>query len=279
MKKIIIAIGILIAFTLLCSLAVIHIKHEFPIQKEKVAVIYVQGPLVTENLPRYASSEKICEELRNAEKDGSVKAIVLRINSPGGTPAAAQEIVDEMKKIDKPIVVSMGDMATSGAYYISVPAEKIVANPDTLTGSIGVIWVFENREGKYKEEGINYTIVKSGKMKDMGAPWRNLTKEELEYAYEIVNETYQRFVMEVVENRKLSISEVENLSDGRILLGEDAKELGLIDELGNLYDAIDIAGKLGGISGTPEIEHVNKPDIFGFIFGEKSYMEREGLYV
>ncbi|MCW7076552.1 signal peptide peptidase SppA [Methanosarcinales archaeon] len=236
---------------------------------ERVEVIYVDGTLLTGDIPPgfgYAGSENICNELRAAERDDAVKAIVIRINSPGGTPAAAQEIVTEIKRIDKPIVVSMADVAASGAYYIAAPSDWIVANPDTVTGSIGVIWVFENREGEYREEGINYTVVKSGDMKDMGAPWRNLTDGELDYANEMVTDAFERFVEEVAAGRNMTIDEVKNLSDGRVYLGADAKELGLVDQLGNLYDAIEVAGKLGGIEGEPRVEYANKLDVMDILF-------------
>jgi protease-4 len=160
----------------------------------------------------------------------------------------------------------MGDIATSGAYYISAPADWILANPDTITGSIGVIWVFENREGEFRDDGINHTVVKSGDMKDIGAPWRNLTEKELVYANEMVKNTFDRFVNEVAENRNMSTDDVYNLSDGRVYLGERAMELGLVDQLGNLYDAIEIAGKLGGIKGEPQVEYTNKRDVFDFLF-------------
>ncbi|MDY6931366.1 MAG: signal peptide peptidase SppA, partial [Halobacteriota archaeon] len=244
----------------------------FAIPRERVSVIYVQGTMVSENVPSgagFASSEQICSELRSISKDPFVKAIVIRINSPGGSPASAQEIVSEIKKIDEdtPVVVSMGDLAASGAYYIAAPADWIVANPDTMTGSIGVVWVFENKEDYFKEEGLNYTVVKSGELKDMGGPWRNLSDEEEAYATKVVMDSYKRFIHEVAEGRNLSISEAEKLGDGRLFLGSEAKDLGLVDDIGNLYDAIDIAAEMGGISGTPDVEYVNQPDLFRMIFG------------
>jgi len=145
-----------------------------PMDSDKVAVIYVQGIMITGNLPGglgYATSEEISKSIQDAADDKNVKAIVLRINSPGGTPAAAQEIVSEIKKAQehKPVVISMGDVAASAAYYISAPADHIIANPDTMTGSIGVIWVFENRSEYFDEEGIDFYVAKSGDFKDIGA--------------------------------------------------------------------------------------------------------------
>jgi protease-4 len=232
-----------------------------PMAGDKVAVIYVQGALITGQIPEgygYTSSESISEKLRTAEENPMIKAIVLRVNSPGGTPAAAQEIVSEIKKLTKPVIVSMGDIATSGAYYISAPAKKIFADPDTMTGSIGVIWVFTNKTESYENEGINYTVIKSGKYKDMGADWRGPTEEEQQYANEVVNDLFDRFVAEVAADRNMSIEKVKNLSDGRVYVGIRAKELGLVDSIGNLYDAIDDAGKIGGIIGKPQVEYVNQ---------------------
>ncbi|VUT27784.1 MAG: protease 4 [Candidatus Syntrophoarchaeum sp. GoM_oil] len=270
-KGYIILIIFLVLVLISASLTAVYfsITDDLSLTGEKVEVIYVEGTLVTGDIPPgfgYAASENICTELRAADRDDAVKAIVLRMNSPGGTPAAAQEILTEIKRIEKPIVVSMGDIAASGAYYIAAPADVIIANPDTITGSIGVIWVFENREGEYREEGINYTVVKSGEMKDMGAPWRNLTEDEEGYANEMVTSAFERFVEVVASGRNMTINETRNLSDGRVYLGADAMELGLVDELGNLYDAIDIAGELGGIEGEPKVEYANKMDVIDLLF-------------
>src|SRR5659263_434759 len=144
----------------------------------RVEVIYVQGIMLTGSIPTgfgIATSEEITQSLKVANEDESVKAIVLRINSPGGSPAAAEEIVSAMKKIEKPIVISMGDVAASAAYYISAPADRILANPDTMTGSIGVIWEFQNKSKFYDKEGTSFYIAKSGELKDMGGDWKGLS--------------------------------------------------------------------------------------------------------
>jgi len=202
-----------------------------------------------------ATSEDIVKNLKEANEDEGVKAIVMRINSPGGSPAAAEEIVGIMKKINKPIVISMGDIAASAAYYISVPADRIIANPDTMTGSIGVIWEFQNRSQFYDKEGTSFYIAKSGELKDMGGDWRGLSDEEKQYADQLILEAYLRFVNEVANDRNLSVSKVKDLADGRIYTGSKSKELGLVDELGSLDEAIEIAAKLGGIEGKPEVRY------------------------
>jgi len=242
--------------------------------KDQVAVIYVQGVMITGGIPDgfgFATSENICKNLRIASKDDNIKAIVLRVNSPGGTPAAAQEIATEIAKVNadgKPVVISMADVAASAAYYISAPADWIIANPDTITGSIGVVWVFENKSGYYDEEGIEHWVAKSGEFKDMGADWRNLTNDEKEYANEVVMDAYARFVDAVVSGRNMTREDVLNLSDGRIYTGANAVDLGLVDETGNMYDAIDVAANLGNITGEPTITYMNKPSIAQLLFGE-----------
>jgi protease-4 len=243
---------------------------------QKVAVIYVQGTIMTGSVPTglgYAASEDISQNIRNAVADKNVKAIVLRIDSPGGSPAAAQEIVDEIKKAQVhgvPVVISMGDTAASAAYYISAPANYIIANPSTVTGSIGVIWVFQNMSASYKANGIDYQIIKSGEMKDMGSPWRGLTDAETEYANTVVMEVYDEFVSDVSKGRNISTSDVKALADGRIYTGTRAKQLKLVDGLGDLYDAIDKAAELGGIKGEPKVEYMNKASLSNLLLGSDS---------
>jgi protease IV len=243
---------------------------------QKVAVIYVQGTMVTGDISTglgYAASEEISQNIRNAVADKNVKAIVLRIDSPGGSPAAAQEIVDEIKKAQVhgvPVVISMGDTAASAAYYISAPANYIIANPSTVTGSIGVIWVFQNMSASYKANGIDYQIIKSGEMKDMGSPWRGLTDAETEYANTVVMEVYDEFVSDVSKGRNISTSDVKALADGRIYTGTRAKQLKLVDGLGDLYDAIDKAAELGGIKGEPKVEYMNKASLSNLLLGSDS---------
>jgi protease-4 len=243
---------------------------------DKIAVIYVQGTMLTGNVPSglgYATSEEICENIHSAVKDENVKGIVLRVNSPGGSPSAAQEISLEIERAQEngvPVVVSMGDLAASAAYYISAPADYIYANPSTNTGSIGVIWTFTNMSGYYKNEGVDYYISKSGEFKDMGGDWRGLTDEEKEYADSVVMESYDEFVNQVAEGRNMSRSEVKELADGRVYTGSRAKELGLVDDFGNLYDAIDKAAELGGVQGEPKVVYMNRVSLSSFLLGSES---------
>lgn len=257
--------------------------HGVYTDKDQVAVIYVQGMMITGGMPDgfgFSTSENVCKHLRLAADDDNIEAIVLRVNSPGGSLAAAQEIKGEIEKAKekKPVVISMGDVAASAAYHISAPADRIVANPGTITGSIGVIWVFENRSGYYDEEGIEHWVAKSGEFKDMGADWRNLTVNEQAYADDVVMEVFSMFVDDVAAGRNMTRDEVLNLSDGRIYTGATAMELGLVDETGNMYDAIDIAAELANITGDPTIMYMNKPSLSQLLFGGEESMENISPY-
>ncbi len=252
------------------SMYLIFGGRDFGISSNRVEVIYVQGVMLTGSVPAglgIATSEDITKSLNDASEDEGVKAIVMRINSPGGSPAAAQEIVAAMKKINKPIVVSMGDVAASAAYYISAPADRIIANPDTITGSIGVIWEFQNRSKFYEKDGTSFYIAKSGELKDMGGDWRGLSDEEKRFADQVIAEAYGRFVKEVAEDRNLSLSKVKDLADGRVYTGAKARELGLVDDFGSLDDAIQVAARLAGIEGKPEVTYANRPSLSQLLFG------------
>ncbi len=262
----------ILLFIIAGSFYIIMGGKDFGISKNRVEVIYVQGVMLTGSIPTgfgIATSEEITKSLKDASEDEGVKAIVMRINSPGGSPAAAEEIVSAMKKIKKPIVISMGDVAASAAYYISAPADRIIANPDTITGSIGVIWEFQNRSKFYEKEGTSFYIAKSGEMKDMGGDWRGLSDEEKRFVDQTIAEAYSRFVKEVADGRNLSLSKVKDLADGRVYTGAKAKELGLVDDFGSLDDAIDVAASLGGIEGKPEVTYANKPSLSRLLFGEE----------
>ena len=205
----------------------------------------MEGTIVSGNVDDGTSigSEVVGKELRNAADDPMVEAIVLRVNSPGGTPAGAEEIIRDLEyaKTKKPVVVSMGDMGTSAAYYVSSHADKIYANPDTFTAAVGVLWEFSDTSGWMKDQGYNETIVKSGAKKDMGNPSRALTPEEQAYAQQIVNESFDTFIDDVTAQRPIARSDI---ADGRVIRGADALKMHIIDQLGNLNDAIDGAKAL-----------------------------------
>ncbi|MBI3353442.1 MAG: signal peptide peptidase SppA [Nitrospirae bacterium] len=216
---------------------------------EKIAIINIKGVIV--------DSKKAVKEIRRYADNPSVKAILLRVDSPGGGVVASQEIYEELRwikeKKGKKIVTSMGTVAASGGYYVACASDLIVANPGTLTGSIGVIMEFANLEGLFKKIGVEGVVIKSGKHKDIGSPFRGLTKEEKELLQGIIDDVYAQFVSAVVEGRKMKPETVKGLADGRIYTGRQAKELGLVDELGTLQDAINITARLAGIKGEPVI--------------------------
>jgi protease-4 len=188
-------------------------------------------------------SEVVGRELREAADDPMVEAIVLRVNSPGGSPAAAQEIIGDLEyaKSKKPVVVSMGDIGTSAAYYVSAHADRIYADPDTFTAGVGVIWKFSDISRWMEKEGYNVSVVKSGSKKDMGSTSRPLSDDEEQYAQKIVTESFENFIADVTTQRVIARSDIE---DGRVIRGADAVKINVVDELGNLNDAIDGAKKM-----------------------------------
>jgi protease-4 len=215
--------------------------------REKVGIIPIEGII--------GDTEELIEQIREFADDGRIKAVVLRIDSPGGGVAASQEIyqaVRELKK-KKKVVASMGSVAASGGYMIAVAADRIVANPGSITGSISAVMHYANVEELMKKVGVRSSVVKSGKFKDIGSPTREMTAEERSLLQAIVDDIYDQFVRTIAENRKLPLQKVLALSDGRIFSGRQAKDLGLVDDLGGLQDAVLLAGKLSGMEGSPEI--------------------------
>ena len=214
---------------------------------QKVAVIDITGII--------SKSDATIKLIHAYRDDPSVKAIVMRVDSPGGSVAPVQEIYTELEKIKKPIVASMAGSAASGGYYIACAADTIFANPGTLTGSIGVIMQFTRMKGLYDKVGLEHQVIKSGQFKDTGSPFRTLTEEEQAVLQATVDDVYNQFVDTIAEARGnlLTRAEVVELADGRIFSGRQALDSKLIDQLGNLPDAIKIAGELGGIEGKPKV--------------------------
>ncbi|MCD4688678.1 MAG: signal peptide peptidase SppA [Desulfuromonadaceae bacterium] len=214
---------------------------------DKVGYITIAGAITT--------SEKIVEQIVDFKEDSSVKAIVLRINSPGGSVSPSQEIYDEVKAAAalKPVVVSMGSVAASGGYYIAVPAQRILANPGTITGSIGVIMQFTNVEELLGKVGLKSQVVKSGLHKDIGSPMRPMSSADREILQSLIDDVYAQFVQAVAESRQMDPDKVRLLADGRIFTGRQAFEAGLVDELGGYQDAIRVAAELAGIEGKPKV--------------------------
>jgi len=240
----------------------------------QVGVIYIEGPIYsgqrTGGLFGYpGSAEGIAARLRQAAKDPQLKAVVIRLNSPGGTAAAAQEISSEVQKLKqtgKKVVASMGDTAASGAYWIAAGTDLIVANSGTMTGSIGVIMELVNTEGLYDKLGLDTETFKSGPYKDMGSPSRPVTPGERAIFQSMIDDIYNQFVEIVARGRNMEVEEVKKIADGRVLTGRQAKETGLVDRLGGLHDAVLLAGELAGIPGEPQVVELGPKSIWQELF-------------
>lgn len=219
---------------------------------EAVGLVEVKGVIV--------DGQETVRQLREMKKDERVKAVVLRVESPGGVVGPSQEIYAEVKKLarEKKVVVSMGSVAASGGYYVAAPATVIFANPGTMTGSIGVLMKFSNVEGLMDKVGMKAFTIKSGRFKDAGSPVRPMSPEERAILQGVIDNTHAQFVAAVAEGRKLPVGQVRRIADGRILTGEQALSLKLIDKLGSQQDAVEEAGRLGGIEGEPEIIRPHK---------------------
>jgi protease-4 len=214
---------------------------------DKIGVIEVYGVI--------ADSRQIIEQLHDFRDNDNIKALVLRIDSPGGGVGPSQEIYDEVKAVDlvKPVVVSMGSVAASGGYYIAVPAREIIANPGTIIGSIGVIMEFTNFQELLEKIGLNSVIVKSGQYKDIGSPTREMTAAEREILQDLIDDVHSQFVSSVADGRNMDEEAVRAIADGRIFSGRMAMGMGLVDGMGNLEVAIRRAAELGGVDGEPNV--------------------------
>lgn len=266
MKKIALIIGVLFALAVLVSILAVLFQKNLPVG-DRIALIRIEGPII--------DSKETIDEMKDYVKDASVKAIVLRIDSPGGAVAPSQEIYEEVRKATakKKIVVSMGSVAASGGYYIASPATKIVANPGTLTGSIGVIMEIPNVEGLMNKIGVKTEVIKSGQHKDIASVFRGIKKEEKEILQNVLDNVHDQFIAAVAEGRKMVLEDVKKIADGRVFTGEQALKVGLVDELGNLEDAVKTAAKLSGIKGEPVV--VTKKERFSFFDILRGRMPKE----
>ncbi|MDZ7372561.1 MAG: signal peptide peptidase SppA [candidate division KSB1 bacterium] len=218
---------------------------------ERVALVELRGVIV--------NSEPIVRQLERFRKDRRVRAIVLRVDSPGGGVAASQEIYEAVRRVregGKPIVCSMGSVAASGGYYVALGCKKIVANPGTTTGSIGVIAEIPNVQRLLSRLGIEVSVVKSGRHKDIGSPYREMTDDERRLLQEWIDDAYHQFVTVVATERSLDSTRLRELADGRVFTGRQAYQLGLVDTLGTLGDAIRLAADLAGIRGEPRVVRI-----------------------
>lgn len=219
----------------------------------RVAVVEIEGIIV--------DGSTAVRELREHSENPSVKAVVLRVNSPGGVVAPTQEIfsaIQRVRKGGKPVIASFGAVAASGGYYVATAADRIYANPGTLTGSIGVIMQMANIEGLLKKVGVDYVVVKAGSYKDIGNFSRTMTPEERKILQALLDDVYSQFVDAVAEGRGLDRKQVLAFADGRIYSGQQAQALKMVDDLGGFEDAVEAAGKLANISGRPKLLYPRK---------------------
>ncbi len=219
---------------------------------EKVAVLEVEGVLF--------ESKPFIQSLTQIRNTDDIKALIVRIDSPGGSVGASQEIYRELLKVKdkKPVVASMGSVGASGGYYLACGANKIFANPGTITGSIGIIAQFVNYEKLAEWAKIDVETIKSGELKDVGSPFREMTEAEREYIKDLMDNVHSQFKQVVSESRGIDSEKVREIADGRVFTGEQAKTLGLVDELGNLGDAVRTAADLAGIEGEPSLIYYPK---------------------
>lgn len=238
---------------------------------DRVGVVPVLGAIV--------SSDTINQNLIRFRDDPSIKAIILRVDSPGGGVGPSQEIHDEVVKAaaEKPVVVSMAAVAASGGYYLAAPASRIVANPGSLTGSIGVIMEFTNIEELLDKIGLRANVIKSGEHKDIGSPVRPMDESDRDILQALIHDVHEQFVDAVAEGRELDRQEVIELADGRIFTGRQAQELGLVDVLGNLQTAVDVAAELAKIDGKPELVYPKseKPRLIEYLIQEATGQLRQ----
>ncbi|RQW90245.1 MAG: signal peptide peptidase SppA [Geobacter sp.] len=255
--KFVYVVIVLVSVASLFCLSYIFVKlftnnNSLNFKQSSIAIVEVLG-MITD-------SGEIIEQLHYARDENNIKAVVLRLDTPGGVVGPTQEIYEEITKLKKvkPVVVSMGSVAASGGYYIAAPANIIFANPGTITGSIGVLMKLANFQTLLDKVGVKSFVLKSGEFKDTGSPVRPITLQDKKILQGIIESMYKQFVLAVSDGRNLPIKKVQELADGRIFTGEQAKQLKLVDKLGNLQDAIDEAAKITGIKHKPKIVYPPK---------------------
>lgn len=232
----------------------------------RIGVLEVKGIL--------DGSEDYLKHIRQLQNDTSIKAVIVRIDCPGGAVGASQELYSELKSLDKtkPVIASLGNLATSGGYYTAIGARQIISNPGTITGSIGVIMKLPNIGAMLEKLGIKLDVIKSGALKDLGPMTRDLTPEEKAVIELVMHDVHRQFIAAVAESRKLPLEQVEAIADGRIFSGQQALQLKLVDRLGNFNEAVRIASKEAGLTEDPELFYPQKDHFLTF----KQLLEEEG---
>ena len=258
-----------------------NVKRNIPLNKsgDIIAVYYAYGGIDDGTSPEEGIvSEKVIKDLRKLREDKTIKAVVLRVNSPGGSAYGSEQIWNEVVKLkaEKPVIVSMGDYAASGGYYISCAADCIVANPTTLTGSIGIFGMIPNMENLLTDKlGLHFDVVKTNKLADMGNYSRPFNASEKEAMQNYINNGYKLFVKRCADGREMSTEAIEKIAEGRVWTGRTAKEIGLVDELGGLDKALEIAAEKAGVEAYSTISYPAKADFFSTLIetGKNDYIE------
>ena len=259
-----------------------NVKRNIPKDKRGniIAVYYAYGEIDNStSTDEGIDSKKVCRDLRKLREDETVKAVVLRVNSPGGSAYGSEQIWNEVVKMtaEKPVVVSMGDYAASGGYYISCAADCIVANPTTLTGSIGIFGMFPNMEKLFSDKlGLNFDMVKTNKLADMGDLTRPFNAAESEIMQNYINNGYKLFVKRCADGREMTTEAIEKIAEGRVWTGATAKELGLVDELGGLDKALEIAAEKAGVEAYSTITYPAKEGMFSSLLNQSKNDYIEG---
>lgn len=245
----VLALLVIFLVTIVAIESLLGQRLSFPTYGARVGLVRVEGGIY--------DSRQVIRDLESMVEDPGIQAIVLRVDSPGGGAAASQEIFEYIRGVQEqgvPLVVSMGSVAASGAYYIACTADTIFANPGTLTGSIGVVMSFTNLEGLFGKIGLDFEVIKSGRFKDTGSWSRQMTDAERALLQETIDDIHAQFVEAVAEGRGMEYDAVAALADGRIFSGRQALEAGLVDRLGTLEDAVEVAARMGGIEGEPRVQ-------------------------
>lgn len=252
---------------------------------ERVAIIRLEGVIAGGRgqgglWSDGGGTDAVIRQIQEVREDREIKAVVIRINSPGGSAPASQEVGEEIKKLraaGKITVASMGDIAASGGYWIAALCDRIYANPGTITGSIGIYIPYANWQELMKKVGIQGEKIKSGPHKDMLSPERPMTEKERAIVQAMVDDLYEQFIVVVAEGRKMETARVRELADGRIYTGRQAKSLGLIDETGTMEEAVKAAAQMAGITGKPVIKEFGRGGFWEALFGSAAQVLLEGL--
>jgi protease-4 len=264
---------VFLALITILVLLVVFFSILFYFEDSDKGLVVSEGIGVVEITGIIKDGKEELRQLYDFSKNNKIKAIIVRIDTPGGAVGPSQEIYNEILKIKKkkPIIASIGTIGASGGYYIASGATKIVANPGSITGSIGVIMQFMSFESLMGKIGIKGNVIKSGEYKDTGSPFRDMTKEEKAIMQGLLDDVHSQFIDDVSKGRNINRQELEKIADGRIITGRQAKELKLVDELGNFNDAVEIAKRLAGIKGEPKLVFGRKKKGMLFdLFGEFS---------